>query len=166
MFFDNLGVWHFEFKMADILTQNHKLPLIWTITMQYKIKAPETVAMRDSWKCEWRTDKRTDRRTDGHRYDNTKRYKDILLVRKIAPVVDRSRRGGKNGKPHHSLPFSHDRCSPQMGMFLRIFAPLKVGTEIAFCSHKGGCFYKFCSLIKDSYFEGKGAPKKDRLHHN
>ena len=48
MFFDNLGVGHFEFKISDILTKNHKLHLLGTITMQYKINAPESVAMRDS----------------------------------------------------------------------------------------------------------------------
>ena len=47
-FFDNFGVGHFDFKMVDSLTQNHKLPLLGTITMQYKIKAPETLAVRDS----------------------------------------------------------------------------------------------------------------------
>ena len=46
--------------------------------MQYKIKAPETLAVRHSSKCEqW-----TDGWKDGHRYDNT------LLD-------DRGRRGGK-----------------------------------------------------------------------
>ena len=48
MLFDNLGVGHFEFKMADILTQNLKLVLPETIIMQYKIKTPETLATRDS----------------------------------------------------------------------------------------------------------------------
>ena len=47
MFFDNLGVGHFEFKMADISTQNHKLlklVLPEKITMKYKIKTSETLA--------------------------------------------------------------------------------------------------------------------------
>ena len=48
MFFDNLTVGHFEFKMADILTQNHKLVLLGTITMQYEKKSPGTLATRDS----------------------------------------------------------------------------------------------------------------------
>ena len=48
MFFDNLGVGHFELKMADILTSNRNFPLLGTITMQYKIKTPEIVAVRDS----------------------------------------------------------------------------------------------------------------------
>ena len=75
MFFDNLGLGHFEFKMVDILTQNIKSSLLVTITMQYKIKTTETVATRDSRKC--------GRWTDGHRYDNT-------------PLDDRGCRGGKN----------------------------------------------------------------------
>ena len=45
---DDSNVCHFEFKMADIWAQNRKLPLLGTITMQYKIKAPETLAVRDS----------------------------------------------------------------------------------------------------------------------
>mgnify|MGYP001574322834 CR=1 FL=1 len=43
MFSNNLSVGHFEFKMADILTQNFKSLLLWTITMQYKIKISDFV---------------------------------------------------------------------------------------------------------------------------
>ena len=48
MFFKNLGVGHFEFKMANILNQNLKSPLLGTIPMQYKRKAPETIVTRDN----------------------------------------------------------------------------------------------------------------------
>ena len=47
--FNNLFVIHFEFKMAEILTQN-LISLFWglSITMQFKIKTPEALATRDS----------------------------------------------------------------------------------------------------------------------
>ena len=35
------------------------MPLLGTITIQYKIKGPETLDVRDSWKCERWTDGRT-----------------------------------------------------------------------------------------------------------
>ena len=41
-------VGHFEFKMADILTQNLEWPLLGIIPMQYKINAPVTIVPRDS----------------------------------------------------------------------------------------------------------------------
>ena len=49
LFFYNLGVGHFEFKMADFLIQNLKCPLLGTILMQYKIKAQETIVTRDMY---------------------------------------------------------------------------------------------------------------------
>ena len=45
-FFYNLGVAHFEFKMAKILTQNLKCPLLEIIPMQYEIKAQEIIVTR------------------------------------------------------------------------------------------------------------------------
>ena len=44
----NLGVGHFVFNMANILTQNHKLVLPENITMQYKVNTPKTLATRDN----------------------------------------------------------------------------------------------------------------------
>ena len=57
--FNDFDVSHFEFKMAEILIQNFKWPIVGIITMKYEIKTLQILATRDSWKCErWLIERR------------------------------------------------------------------------------------------------------------